>query len=122
MYGPPFIFLAEDWGGRDIALAQNRWETHIKGHRAWINDRMIPLIRATVTQPDAAYQSDRNSQEAEVWRHFHDIKDGTPDYLKVVIRYNAMIAHAASGDIVTAYIASHIDSKGPQIWKRQTSQ
>lgn len=116
MYGPPFRFLTKDRAGRDIALSDRRWQTHIKGNRSWMTDQMIPLIQATIDNPDKACESDRSSKEAEFWRHFANIKDGTPDYLKVVVRYDTLIASAVSGDVVTAYIETAIDCKGTVLW------
>jgi hypothetical protein len=118
MYGPPYWFATDDWAGRNVALSIRRWDKHIKAGRAWINDRMIPLIQATIQDPDEAFESDRNSREAEIWRHFDDVKDGTPDFLKVIVRYDTLILSATSGDVVTAYIEQQIDSRGTQIWIR----
>jgi hypothetical protein len=105
-------------GGPDIRLAKQRWEDHIRLGRGWLDDRILPLIRETITDPDEEYESDRSSQEGEIWRRFDDIKDGTPDYLKVIIRYDTLMLNATSGKVVTAYIKSRIDSKGTQRWKR----
>jgi hypothetical protein len=118
MYGPPYVIDTRDWRGRDIALSRRRWEDHIRYNRGWIDDVMLPFIRATIESPDAAFESDRSSREAEIWRHFDDIKDGTPDYLKVIVRYDTLIASATSGNIVTVYIVSRISSGGMQIWTR----
>lgn len=118
MYGPPYCFVTNDWAGRNITLSRRRWKDHIRPNRGWLDDRMLPLIRETIRDPDEAFASDRNSREAEIWRYFDDIKDGTPDFLKVIVRYDTLILSATSGDVVTAYIEQRIDSKGTQIWIR----
>jgi len=80
---------------------------------------MIPLIQETIRDPDQAFESDRNSREAEIWRYFADIKDETPGLLKVIVRYDTLIHTATSGDVVTTYIEQQIDSRGKRIWTRR---
>lgn len=112
----PYVFLVKDWAVRDVALDQMCWERHIKRRRNWNDDRMLPLIRRTIEDPDAVHASDQHAQRAEIWRHFPDVKDGQPGYVKVIVEYNDPM----SGDVRTAMVskATTIDSKGAQLWVR----
>jgi len=111
-------FLVRDWANRDIALETSCWERHIKAHRYWNDDRMLPLIRQTIEDADAAYQSRQNSRRAEIWRHFDDVKDGKPGYVKVIVEYDDLFTSTSSGDVRTAMISPAINSGGTQLWIR----
>jgi hypothetical protein len=114
----PFVFLTKDWGNRDIALEESCWEYHIKRRRYWYDDRMLPLIRKTIEDADAAFESQQHSRRAEIWRHFDDVKDGQPGYVKVIVEYDALFVSAMSGDVRTAVTSTAIDSRGAQLWAR----
>jgi hypothetical protein len=114
----PFAFLVKDWAGRDIALEVSCWERHIKRRRYWNDDRMLPLIRQTLEDADAAFQSEQDSLRAEIWRRFEDAKDGSPGYVKVIVEYDSLPPSAVSGDVRTAMVAPTISSGGKQLWTR----
>ena len=113
----PYLFVTTDWAGRGVALEERQWNNHIRRNRGW-SAEMIPLVRQTVTDPDAVYESERDSKRTEVWRQFDDVKDGQPGILKVIIEYNASIGVATSGDVVTAMVALAVNSRGTQLWTR----
>jgi hypothetical protein len=115
----PFAFLVKDWAGRDIALEESCWQRHIKRRRYWNDDRMLPLIRRTIEDADAAFESEQHSRRAEVWRHFDDVKDGKPGFVQVIVEYDTHFASATSGDVRTAMVSTAIDSKGMQLWVRR---
>lgn len=114
----PYAFSSTDWAGRNVVLEDRQWINHIIRNHGWNDERMLPLIRQSVTDPDAAFASDRDARRAEVWRSFDDVKDGQPGLLKIIIEYDTLIAQATSGDVVTAMVAPTISSRGTQIWKR----
>lgn len=114
----PYTFSSTDWAGRSVALEDRQWINHIMRNRGWHDRRMIPLIQQTIIDPDVAFASDRDVRRAEIWRHFSDVKDGQPGLLKVIVEYDALIAHATSGDIVTAMVAPAVTSRGTLLWKR----
>jgi len=114
----PYAFSSADWAGRSVALEERQWINHIMRNRGWNDRRMIPLIRQTITDPDIAFESDRDAKRAEVWRYFDDVKDGQPGLLKVIVEYDTLTAQATSGDVITAMVAPAVSSRGAQLWKR----
>lgn len=114
----PYVFLVTDWAGRDVALEERQWTHHILRRRQWNDDRMIPLIRQTIQDPDVAYVSERSAQRVELWRRFTDVKDGSPGLLHVIVEYDGLVQQASSGDVITAMVAIEVDSKGARLWTR----
>jgi len=114
----PYAFSSTDWAGREVALEERQWINHIMRNRGWNDERMLPLIRQSIADPDEAFESDRDARRAEVWRYFDDVKDGQPGLLKVIVEYDTLIAQATSSDVVTAMVAPAISSRGTRLWKR----
>jgi phage-Barnase-EndoU-ColicinE5/D-RelE like nuclease2 len=112
----PFVFLVNDWAGRDIALEESCWERYIKRRRQWNDDQMLPLIRQTIQEPDAVFESQQHARRAEVWRRFDDAKDGQPGFVQVIVEYDGSFTFASSGDVRTAMVSKAIDSTGRRLW------
>lgn len=114
----PYVFIDTDWAHRDVALEEHRWRHHIQYRRQWNDNRMIPLIRQAIRDPDEVYASERNAKRVEIWWHFDDVKDGAPGLLQVIVEYDALISSATSGDVKTTMVSTAIDSKGVRLWTR----